>query len=82
MALIDNILDTNVLIIANGDRSPQSAPECQRDCLKLLMSIMAGDRHIVIDGGKSPNGSEILAEYRQNLHEAGGGFGEMLIHPR
>ena len=78
MAQIDRIIDTNLLIIANGDQSPQSSPECRENCLIALAQIMAHDHRIVIDGGP-PDGSEILAEYRHKLHEAGSGFGEIFL---
>jgi hypothetical protein len=73
------ILDTNVLIHANGDQSPQTSAECKEKCLKLLVSGMAQKYQIVIDGGKNPDASEMLAEYRHKLHEAGGGYGEMFL---
>lgn len=79
MAQTDRIIDTNILIIANGDQSPQSTIECEKNCILLLASVMAGDCRIVIDGGASPDGSEILAEYRHKLHVAGGGLGEMFL---
>jgi hypothetical protein len=78
MARVDNILDTNVLIIANGGLSPQSTPECHKECLERLFSITAGERRLVIDGGP-PNGSEILAEYRNYFQGAGGAFGEVFF---
>ncbi|MDZ4764524.1 MAG: hypothetical protein SGI73_08225 [Chloroflexota bacterium] len=79
MATNSRILDTNVLINANGDQSPQTSAECKMACLKLLMSAMASDYQIVIDGGKDPDGSHILTEYRHKLSDAGGGFGEMFL---
>jgi len=79
MAIISRILDTNVLIHANGDQSPQTSATCKMECLRLLMSAMANDYQIVIDGGADPNGSDMLDEYRHKLHESGDGFGEMFL---
>jgi hypothetical protein len=79
MAINSRILDTNILIHANGDQSPQTTAECKNECLKLIMSAMARDYQIVIDGGVNPDGSEVLSEYRNKLNEAGSGFGEMFL---
>lgn len=79
MAHIRRILDTNILINANGGQSPQTSADCRETCIKLLVSVMAGDYQIVIDGGKSPEGSEILSEYRNKLKAHGSGLGEMFL---
>lgn len=78
MSRDDQILDTNVLIIANGDQSPQSSPQCRESCINVLFALMAGDTRLVIDGG-GPEGSEILSEYRHKLRESGSGLGEMFL---
>ncbi len=32
-----HILDTNVLVVANGDNSPQASDICIQQCAKLLL---------------------------------------------
>ena len=79
MATISRILDTNILIHANGDQSPQTSAECKMACVLLVVSAMAYDYQIVIDGGVDPEVSHILAEYKNKLSLAGGGVGEMFL---
>jgi hypothetical protein len=79
MAAIDCILDTNVLINAEGDQSAQTPLACREACLHFLVAVMAGDYQLVMDGGADPDGSEALAEYRRNLHAAGARLGELFL---
>lgn len=59
------ILDTNVIVIANG-MSPQASPDCVRRCQERLDQILKGSEKVVLDYEQ-----QILREYRRNLKEAG-----------
>ena len=59
------ILDTNVIVIANG-MSPQASCDCVRRCRERLDQILKGSEKIVLDYEQ-----QILREYRRNLKEGG-----------
>lgn len=63
------ILDTNVLIHADGNRSPQTPAACIEKCRFLLFTCITSSFQIVIDVGA--HGSDVLAEYRANLSDGG-----------
>ena len=55
------ILDTNVIVIANG-QAPQASADCVRRCRERLDLILRGSEKVVLDDGQ-----RILREYRRNL---------------
>ncbi len=55
------ILDTNVIVIANG-QAPQASADCVRRCRQRLALILSGSEKVVLDYGQ-----RILQEYRRNL---------------
>ena len=57
------ILDTNVIVIANG-RSSQASCTCVRRCREQLNLILQGSHKVVLDYEQL-----ILREYRRNLKE-------------
>ena len=59
------ILDTNVIVIANG-MSSQASRDCVRRCRERLDQILKGSEKVVLDYEQ-----QILREYRRNLKEAG-----------
>lgn len=59
------ILDTNVIVIANGI-SPQASGDCVKRCRERLDQILEGSEKVVLDYEQ-----HILREYRRNLKEAG-----------
>ena len=59
------ILDTNVIVIANG-MSRQASCDCVRRCRERLDQIRKGSEKVVLDYEQ-----QILREYRRNLREAG-----------
>ena len=59
------ILDTNVIVIANG-LSPQASCDCVKRCRERLDQILEGSEKVVLDYEQ-----HILREYRRNLKEAG-----------
>lgn len=59
------ILDTNVIVIANG-MSPQASCDCVRRCWERLDQILKGSEKVVLDYEE-----QILGEYRRNLKEGG-----------
>jgi hypothetical protein len=71
------ILDTNVIIQADGSQSPQTAAQCIELCRRLLFQCTTDNFQIVIDAG--PHGSDILAEYQNKLSYYGGSYGEMFV---
>ncbi len=52
------VVDTNVPIVANGDRSPQADDKCQLDCINELVKIRYEGHHLVLD-----NSMKIIHEY-------------------
>ncbi len=73
------ILDTNVIINASGNKSPQTKEACVEICLKLLFQFMAGysGLKIVIDTGS--HGSDILEEYQKQFKYYEGTYGAIFI---
>lgn len=67
------VVDTNVAIAANG-RNTHADPDCQRACIKELLTVCQ-DKVIVID-----DLGLIFDEYKQNLHFGGTpGVGDMFF---
>lgn len=71
------ILDTNVIINASGDKSPQTEEACSEQCRLLLFQCTTGNCQIVIDNGE--HGSHILTEYRKQFEYYEGTYGEMFV---
>ena len=73
------ILDTNVIINASGNKSPQTKEMCIKTCLELLFQFMAGysGLKIVIDTGS--HGSDILEEYQKQFKYYEGTYGAIFI---
>ena len=66
------IIDTNVLVIANGtEAAPQTTEECVIRCQARLAQILRGSEKVLLDDKK-----RIIQEYRNNLNEKGRGFGD------
>ena len=66
------IIDTNVLVIANGkDAAPQATQECVVRCQALLAKIFRGSEKLLFDDKK-----RIIQEYKNNLNENGRGHGD------
>ncbi len=66
------IIDTNVMVVANGrDAAPQATEECVTRCRVRLAEILRGPEKILLDDKK-----RIIQEYRNNLNEKGRGFGD------
>ena len=62
---MNHILDTNVLMVANGDKSEQASLECIRNCARLLLSIREGiNGAVVMDTDKT---FLIKREYLKNI---------------
>ena len=59
------VVDTNVLIVANGRDVEQAAPSCVRKCAEELRTITDGGI-LVLDSGM-----EILREYRRKVNQSG-----------
>lgn len=68
------IVDTNVPIVANGDKSPQASPECRLACVKELDAFFKGQRQLVID-----DDWRVLKEYQANLYPSNGGLGDRFL---
>jgi hypothetical protein len=73
------LLDTNILIIANGGQSPQVDARCQKECLELLFNAMVPNFPLIVDGGKQPDSSEIFAEYGKKINQGGQSFGKLFF---
>ena len=70
------ILDTNVIVIANG-RSPQASCDCVRRCREQLNLIRKGSCTVILDYEE-----QILQEYRRNLKKEGQsqrGLGDLFL---
>ena len=67
---MDVIVDTNVLVTANGEAVPQASQECEYTCVYWIEEIQA--KHIL----RLDDGWDILGEYEgQLLPQRGSGFG-------
>ena len=65
------VIDTNVLVVANGmSAAPQASEECVIRCRLRLREILSGPEMVLLDDKK-----RIIQEYRNNLNENGRGFG-------
>ena len=67
------IIDTNVLVVANGQSAaPQATEECVIRCRARLADILRGsDDKILLDDKK-----RIIQEYKNNLNKKGRGHGD------
>lgn len=62
---MNHILDTNVLMFANGNKSEQASLECIRECAKLLLSIREGKNGVVIIDTNQTR--RVIREYLKNI---------------
>ena len=67
------IVDTNVVVVANG-RSEQASADCVDTCGERLEGIMRGEEKLVLD-----NRWIILREYMQNLRSNGADVGDRFL---
>lgn len=58
------ILDTNVLMVANGDKSEQATAECIRACRELILSLLENNEAIILDTRQT---FLVLKEYLNNI---------------
>lgn len=66
------IIDTNVLVVANGkDAAPQATRKCVVLCRARLAKIFRGSEKVLFDDKK-----RITDEYKANLNEKGRGHGD------
>ena len=66
------VIDTNVLVVANGrSAAPQASAKCVILCRARLAEILRGSEKILLDDKK-----RIIREYRRNLNEKGRGHGD------
>ena len=65
------IIDTNVLVVANGrDAAPQATEECVIRCQVRLAEIFRGSEKMLLDDKQ-----RIIQEYKTNLNKKGRGRG-------
>ena len=67
------VVDTNVVVVANG-RSQQASAACVLTCTEKLQQIMSGDLKLVLD-----DGWRILEEYMRNLNSGGADVGDRFL---
>ncbi len=68
------IVDTNVLVVANGrEKAPQASPECVLSCAIYLNNLRKSDI-LVIDCNRL-----ILKEYMDNVSVKGEGIGDQFL---
>ena len=67
------VVDTNVIVVANG-RSGQASADCVDTCGEKLEEIMRGEVKLVLD-----NGWIILREYIRNLQSNGVDVGDRFL---
>ena len=66
------IIDTNVMVVANGrTAAPQATQECVIRCQARLAEILRGSEKVLLDDKK-----RIIQEYKNNLNEKGRGHGD------
>ena len=66
------VIDTNVLVVANGKAAaPQASDKCITLCRARLAEILRGPEMVLLDDKK-----RIIQEYRNNLNEKGRGHGD------
>ena len=66
------IIDTNVMVVANGKAAaPQATKECVTRCRARLAEILRGSERVLLDDKK-----RIIQEYKNNLNARGRGFGD------
>ncbi len=66
------VIDTNVLVVANGrSAAPQATEECVIRCRARLAEILRGSEKVLLDDKK-----RIIQEYKNNLNQKGRGFGD------
>lgn len=65
------VIDTNVLVVANGRSvAPQASEKCVALCRARLAELRRGSESILLDDKK-----RIIQEYRRNLNEKVRGYG-------
>lgn len=67
------VVDTNVVVVANGN-SQQASAKCVRICTEKLQQIIVGKTKLVLDDGR-----RILGEYMRNLHSNGADVGDRFL---
>ena len=67
------VVDTNVIVVANG-KSEQASASCVLTCIERLQQIRDGDVKLVLD-----DDWRILNEYMRNLHSVGIEFGDRFL---
>ena len=66
------IIDTNVMVVANGrSAAPQATEECVIRCRARLADILRGSEKILLDDKK-----RMIQEYKNNLNQRGRGHGD------
>jgi hypothetical protein len=59
------VVDTNVLIAANGRNCPQATPECSLVCVRQLQDIKQQDVLVIDDAW------HIIGEYKRQVNQSG-----------
>ena len=67
------VVDTNVVVVANGF-SEQASEDCVETCAEKLEEIMRDEVKLVLD-----DNWKILGEYAQNLHFTGNDVGDRFL---
>ncbi|MDE0315712.1 MAG: hypothetical protein OXM61_12475 [Candidatus Poribacteria bacterium] len=67
------VVDTNVVVVANG-KSQQASATCVLTCVERLQQIMDGEVKLVLDDGR-----RILEEYMRNLRSSGADVGDRFL---
>lgn len=69
------VVDTNVLIVANGRGNPPADYECERTCIKMLEGAAKGKQVVLLDGS-----NRIMNEYSDHCSRRGTpGVGDMFF---
>lgn len=70
------VVDTNVAVVANGNKTEQAGPECVFTCIDTLRQIIQDEKYVILLDDKFL----IFDEYRKNLSLSGQpGFGDFFI---
>ena len=67
------VVDTNVVVVANG-KSQQASAGCVLTCTEKLQQIMTGELKLVLD-----DNWKILGEYMRNLYSGGADVGDRFL---
>lgn len=68
------VVDTNVLVVANGGDWLRTAPACVDTCVRKLQQVKDSERTVIDDGW------QILGEYKDNARSSGEpGFGDAFL---